>query len=285
MNAQAKDERGVDLGAVRALMKKEFLDNVRSKWILVITGLFLALTLVVSYFAGVLNGGPAGFQPLSVTVSSMLKIVTTLIPLLALMLGYAAVVGEKEQGSIQLLLSMPVTRREVLLGKFLGLGSVLVIAILAGLGLAGAIVVVSAGAADLLGYVLFVLGTILFALAFLSVALLLSTLMKKRSSSLAMAVFLWIFFAMIFSLVLLGLYVATGGVFDPLSGRTPVYPDWYHVLRLVSPPEAFSLFAGYVFGGAGLPSMISAPVAALSLGLWTAGPFGLALWAFRRRDL
>jgi len=51
-----------------------------------------------------------------------------------MILGYDAIVGEKELGSLELLLSMPITRFEILLGKYFGLSAALASATVIGFG-------------------------------------------------------------------------------------------------------------------------------------------------------
>ncbi|MEE9593645.1 MAG: ABC transporter permease subunit, partial [Thermoplasmata archaeon] len=187
--------RPLDLRAVWALMKKEFLDNVRNRWIIALSAIFIVLTLVVSYFGAAQAGGGTGFQDLLATVVGMTAIAQILIPILALMVSYAAVVGEKERGSILLLLSMPITRLETILGKFLGLSVVLLTAVLSGLGIGGIVVMAFTGTEGVENFLIFLLGAVIFALAFLSIGLLLSSVTKRRGVAMGLAVFVWFFFA------------------------------------------------------------------------------------------
>ena len=78
-----------------------------------------------------------GFRGIEATIASLVSLVIYLVPLIALILGYDAIVGEREEGSLDLLLSMPLTRIELLLGKFVGLACALAFSTLAGFGLAG----------------------------------------------------------------------------------------------------------------------------------------------------
>jgi len=277
--------------SVWAVAKKEFMDNVRSRWIVGLSGLFLALTLVVSYFGAAQTQGRTGFTGLGDTVAGMVSIAAILVPILGLMLGYAAIVGEREQGSLLLLLAMPVTRLEVVLGKFLGLGSVLVVAVLAGLGVSGGIIAVLAGAEGLGAYLAFVGGTIVFALAFVGLALLLSTVAKRRSTAIGLAVLTWFLVAVIFDTVLFGLFIATGGTFDFLAG-TVDFPWWVYAFQIAIPPDAFGYFALTVFGlertfgfRVILPGFVSPGITLLSLTVWTVVPLLAAIWRFRRQDL
>ena len=49
--------------------------------------------------------------------------------------GFDAIVGERERGSLDLLLSLPITRLELLLAKYLGLAAALTLSTLVGFGL------------------------------------------------------------------------------------------------------------------------------------------------------
>ncbi len=284
--------RRTGVEAVYALGKKEFLDSVRNRWILALSAIFLILTLTVSYLGGAAEGGGVGFQGLLETVAGMTFISQILIPILGLMLSYAAVVGEKERGSILLLLSMPITRLETILGKFLGLGAVMLAAVLSGLGIGGLVIMAFTGTEGWENFVVFLLGAILFALAFLSVGLLLSSLTKRRSLAMGLAVFLWFFFAFIFDLVILGVFVATGGSFLFIPGQVLMLPDWVYVAQLVNPVDAFSSFAVRAFDLStafgfplALPDFVSIGTTGLSLALWALVPLAVTVWRFRGQDL
>ncbi|MFQ5837524.1 MAG: ABC transporter permease subunit [Thermoplasmata archaeon] len=273
------------------MLKKEFLDNVRNRWIIAISAIFIILTLVVSYFGAALTGGGTGFQGLSDTVIGMLSIEVFLVPILGLMLAYGTVVGEKERGSIHLLLSMPITRLETILGKFLGLMGVIMVSILTGLGIAGAIIMASAGTEGWENYVVLILGSMMFALAFLSIGLLLSTLAGRRSTTMGLAVFLWFFFVMIFDLILAGVYVAMGGTISFLPGETTL-PDWYYAISIANPYDAFGYYTMSTFGFTGafgysynFPSFVNVGTSALSMILWTVISLGISVWRFQRQDL
>ncbi|MEE9173383.1 MAG: ABC transporter permease subunit [Thermoplasmata archaeon] len=292
MSPSDTPRRPLDPRAVWALLKKEFLDSVRNRWIIALSAIFIILTLVVSYFGGAQTGGGIGFQGLFETVAGMTAISTFLIPILGLMLSYAAVVGEKERGSILLLLSMPITRLETILGKFLGLGAVMLAAVLSGLGIGGLVIMAFTGTEGWENFVVFLLGAILFALAFLSVGLLLSSLTKRRSLAMGLAVFLWFFFAFIFDLVILGVFVATGGSFLFIPGQVLMLPDWVYVAQLVNPVDAFSSFAVRAFDLStafgfplALPDFVSIGTTGLSLALWALVPLAVTVWRFRGQDL
>ncbi|MCD6473822.1 MAG: ABC transporter permease [Thermoplasmata archaeon] len=193
---------------ILTIAKKEFMENWRNKWIITITAIFLILTLLASYFGS--GGGETGWRSASETVAIITSFVILLIPIISLMLGYATIVGEKEKGSLGVLLSYPVSRSEVIIGKFAGLGAVVSVAIMLGFGIAGVVIGIETGSMNLGKYALFILASILFGLAYLSIAILLSTLFKKRSTAMGATIFIWFFFAMIWGIIILGILSVSG---------------------------------------------------------------------------
>ena len=63
--------------------------------------IFALFALVFSYFGSSFGASPElGFQGFAFTIASMMISVVLLIPIIGLMLGYAAILGEIEKGSI-----------------------------------------------------------------------------------------------------------------------------------------------------------------------------------------
>jgi Cu-processing system permease protein len=107
---------------------------MRNRWVLAVALVFTVFSLVIAYFGGAQQGA-VGFRSIEFTIASLVSLVIYLIPLIALLLGFDAIVGERERGSLDLLLSLPITRLELLLGKYLGLAGALTLSTLAGFGM------------------------------------------------------------------------------------------------------------------------------------------------------
>ena len=114
----------IALKQIGVIAGKEFRDRIRNRWVLAIAVVFTVLALVIAYF-GAAQQGSVGYRGIEITIASLVSLVIYLVPLIALILGFDAVVGERERGSLDLLLSMPITRLELLLGKFFGLSAAL----------------------------------------------------------------------------------------------------------------------------------------------------------------
>ncbi|MCK4704719.1 MAG: ABC transporter permease subunit, partial [Gammaproteobacteria bacterium] len=115
------------------LALKELRDGLRNRWIaaaiLLLGGLALALSMLGSAPTGSIKA-----STLDISVISLASLSVYLIPLIALMLSFDTLVGEFERGTMMLLLTYPVTRWQVIIGKFIGHVIILFIAILTGYG-------------------------------------------------------------------------------------------------------------------------------------------------------
>ena len=98
---------------------KEIKEGLRNRWVLATTLLLAALSLSLT-FLGSAPTGNVGAGALDVVVVSLSSLTIFLLPLIALLISHDAVVGEMERGTMILLLSYPVGRYQVLLGKFCG---------------------------------------------------------------------------------------------------------------------------------------------------------------------
>ena len=274
------------LNSIFTISKKELLDNVRNKWIIILTIIFASLTLVVSYFGSIFTDG---WQDLGITIQGMMSLVQLLIPIIALMLGYSAIIGEIEKGSMSSLLSLPVTRLEILLGKFIGLGSLLAITIIIGFGLAGIVIGFNVSDVDYLGYIIFIFATIMIGLVFLALALFLSTLFNKRSTAMGGAIFLWFFFNIILPIVFVGILAASSDIINIINNA----PNWYHILNLFNPLQVYSFLVTLNVGAAlsfdtisiAYPEYYSNILMTIILLSWIICFMILSYWRFNKRDI
>ena len=267
------------------IAKKEIMDCIRNFWIITITAIFVLLTLIESYFGSVFS---TGWHDFGATISFMMLSVEWIVPILAFMLGYAAIIGEIERGSMSALLSMPINRVEIVFGKFLGLGGVLSLSILLGFGFAGAIIGIMIPNANYGEYLSFILSTVLYGIVYLSVAIFFSTLFKKRATALGGAIFLWFFFNMILPLVLFGIAVAGKALPDIINGNVP---DWYYVLQLINPTSVYSALVSLNVGlelmetVGEYPTFYTTELLVTVLIIWITVFLILTFWRFRRKDI
>ena len=118
---------------ILTVANKEFQDGLRNRWLLSITLIFAVLSVGLTYF-GAAASGAVGTTSLSTTIASLASLAVFLIPLIALLLSYDSFVGEQEGGTLLLLLTYPLSKNQLLLGKFLGQGGIIALATVLGFG-------------------------------------------------------------------------------------------------------------------------------------------------------
>lgn len=266
---------------------KETRDALRNRWVISATLLMAGLAFSLT-FLGSAPTGQIGAKPLAVTVVSLSSLTIFLVPLIALMLSHDALVGEMERGTLLLLLAHPVTRAQVVLGKFLGQTSVLAVATIVGYGAAGVAVGLQTEGADPESWRAFaalVGSSVLLGAIFIALAHLISAIARERGGAAGVAIGLWLLFVVLYDMGLLGVLVATKGQI-----HETVFP-W---LLMGNPTDIFRLYNLTAFentrtfsGLAGLSGQMDFSPGMLlgALVAWTVVPLAAAIAIFRRREL
>lgn len=248
-----------------ALVAHELLERARDRWVVVISMLFALLASAVSLY-----GRDAGESAAALTGPSLVTLASLLVPLVALVLSHDAIVGERDRNTLGLLLSLPVSRLEVVVGKFAGRALALMLAVTIGLGVAA----VTAGGAQ--GAVLWqLLGpTLLLGLSFLSIGMLVSSLVSRPVTAASSVIAIWFLMVFFYDLALLGLLVVTdGGVSaDTISNLVVANPAGLYRIEMMerlSGPDVLS----------NLGLSVSLPGAGARWAIWAAwilAPLGLS---------
>lgn len=193
----------IDPGTVSVLVRKEIRDAARNRWFALFAGGFTILTLALSWMAlsGVGSYGVAGFGR---TTAAMINMVLLIVPLMGFTLGAMAIATDRERGALAYVMAQPVTSLEVLLGKFLGLSLALAAALLIGFGLSGLLVAVRGSTSEIGNFLVLAGLTVLLAIVSLSVGVLVSSGLRKGATAIGFALFLWLVFAFLSDLGLMG---------------------------------------------------------------------------------
>ncbi|WP_440997428.1 ABC transporter permease subunit [Arhodomonas sp. SL1] len=272
------------MSPVLILAGREIRAGLRNRWVIAATGLLAVLALVLA-FLGSTPTGEVGAASLTVNVVSLSSLSIYLLPLIALLLTYDAVVGEVENGTLLLLLAYPLSRWQVLAGKFVGHGAILAFATIVGFGLAAMVIAFTGGvdATGLRAFGALILSSVLLGWVFVGVGYLLSVVVAERSTAAGLAVAVWLLLVVLYDMGLLAALTATGG--EGLIGR--VVP----ALLLINPADAYRLFnlsgmaevaafSGLGAAGSGVPPW--QPF--LSLLVWVVLPLGLSWLIFRKKE-
>lgn len=264
---------------------KEIREGLRNRWVLATTLLLATLALTLT-FLGSAPTGNVGASALDVVIVSLSSLSVFLLPLMALLISHDAIVGESERGTLLLLLSYPLSRWQVVMGKFVGHIAILAFATVVGYGIAAAALALmgdAAGAASGWAFARLIGSSILLGAVFLAIGYLVSTLVAERSTAGGIAIGIWLFFVLIYDMGLLGLLVVDQG--RSITGAT------VDTLLLLNPTDVYRLVnlggsAGAVSGMAGIGATSALAPAALIAALvaWAAVPLAAATLVFARRD-
>jgi Cu-processing system permease protein len=192
------------LSSTLAIAKRELREAARSRWFVLYTIAFAVLGLGVSYISSASAGG-GGLSGFGRTTAGLINIVLLVVPLMALTAGAGSIASDRERGMLAYLLSQPVSRLEVMLGKYLGLAAALLACICLGLGTCAVLLAWKAGGgAAHAGTIVWFAGLSFgLALGMLSVGMLISVLARKASVAVGSAVFLWLALAFLTDLGLM----------------------------------------------------------------------------------
>ncbi|MGU3400005.1 ABC transporter permease subunit [Brucellaceae bacterium D45D] len=273
---------------ISIIARKEIQEGMRNRWVLATTLLLATLALSMAFLGSAPTGSAVGASALDVVIVSLSSLTIFLIPLIALLISHDAIVGEMERGTMLLLLSYPLSRGQVVLGKFLGQLAILAFATFFGYGIAALALMATgagAGAESWRAFATLVGSSILLGAVFIAIGFLASALVRERSTAAGIAIGVWLFFVLIYDAALLALLVFDQGQ----SIGTAVLNS----LLLFNPADSYRLLnfgtgqAGALTGMSGMAgSATLGPLTLLlSLGLWTVIPLVLSMLVFSRKEL
>ena len=275
------------MSVIWTLALKELRDGFRNRWVAAAIILLGILALALS----ILGSAPTGsvrVSALDIRVISLASLSVYLVPLIALMLSYDALVGEFERGTMMLLLAYPVTRWQIIMGKFLGHLLILLIAILVGYG--GTMVILTlltdSGSEGWQAYAVMMASSLVLGAVFIALGYLVSVIVRERATAVGAAIGLWLVFVVLYDLLLFGLLT--------MDEEEKIGQQMFSMLMLVSPTDTYrvlnlSLFEG-VSEAAGIAGVASeaglgAVLLVSSMLTWIILPLGATLLLFQRREL
>lgn len=200
-----------------SIAQKEFADNLWSHRFLIYVATFSLIVFVFGYQKGLdlqyaqrifaADSALSGFQGIATIIGSF-------APLIGIVLGFDTIVKEVKSGSLNVLLTHPVFRDNIITGKLVGsamtLALVLGISIIVSTGTMLIISGVQVKGSEILRIGIFIILTFFYALVFLGFGVITSILVKSASDSLIYNVAIWLLSILFSSIVFAGIYVSTG---------------------------------------------------------------------------
>jgi len=271
------------IGGVGRFAQREFRDALSSKWFLLYTIAFTVLAVGVSFLS--LSGvGSHGFAGFGRTAAGLLNLIMLIVPLMALTAGAGSVSGERERGTLLYLLAQPVSRTQVILGKYFGLSAALVCSLCFGFGVSAGVLAWRAGGVGMGAYAMLIAYTAMLAVAMLSVGMLISVISRRTSVSTGLALFVWLTLVFVSDLGLMASSVLFRLRVQEIFGLATINPLQSFKMAVIVHMNAsldvlgpVGAYASQTLGSA-LPWVLAG-----SLFAWTIGPLGLAVLLFTRR--
>ena len=140
-----RDRLGVDVAGIATIARLALLEALRRRLLWALVGLTLLLVVVTAWaFQRLVEASPLSAAETTVAISQLLILVAFMfsfvLAMTAVFVGSPAIAGEVESGEALAILARPIRRADVVLGRWLGFGIVVVAyAVLAGLGEIGAV--------------------------------------------------------------------------------------------------------------------------------------------------
>ncbi|WP_331232642.1 ABC transporter permease [Natronorarus salvus] len=286
-----------------AVAKKDFRDAVQSRALWALVGVFVVLS-VASTFAYVevpeMFGEPGG-ATFAGLIFFTVGLTGLFVPLAAIVVCYKSLAGERELGSIKLLLSLPTTRLDVFVGKLLGRAAVLVfglgVGLLVGLGFGSVLL----GTFEIGSVLAFVLITLVFAAIYAGIVVGLSATTGSTTRATTLALGFFVVFELLWDVVPMAVVFVVEGFSLPTE-----MPEWVFTVMQVSPSSAYfstvvallpdladAIGADPAQNGAGLDGasaesgsfLLSPEVGIVVLGFWLVVPLVVGYSRFYRADL
>lgn len=275
--------------------KKDFQDAIRSRALWGLSAIFLLLVGGIAVLYASVDA-VSGSDPSALgLIFFVAGAIGTFVSVAAIVTCYKAIAGEREVGSMKILLSLPHTRRDVILGKLVGRTAVLAVPIVVALVVGAVLGTALLGEIAPVATILFGVVGLLFALTYAGIMVGLSATTGSTTRAAALAISFLLVFEFLWDIVVLGLvYVANDFVFPSVASD---FPAWIYPVSQIPPSSAFvtSLTAvipdapaqaGNVPTAGAFEAFFATPwIGVVALVLWTVVPIALGYWRFQAADL
>lgn len=193
----------MSLQTILTLAGYEVRASLRNRWFVLYALAFAGLAVALSALS--LSGaGMFGFAGFGRTAASLINLVLLIVPLMGLTVGAQSLAAERERGTLAYLLAQPLGRGELLLGKLLGLGVALSLALILGFGLSAGVIAWQGGVVEAGRYAGLVALSLLLALATLSLGIFISAWSRSAPLAAGLALFVWLLLVFVGDLGLMG---------------------------------------------------------------------------------
>jgi len=264
----------------RTVAAKDFKDSMRSKTIWIII-LILTVGTTISLF---LFRSAENEESLAIALNFLTQFTTIIVPLIALISSYLSISGEVESGSMKLLLGNPITRGEIILGKFLGRSLTVVSGIFSSFLIGFILSVWFHGGFYLYEWASFFLLTSFLALSFTGLGVGISSIARSNNRSMILAITSYLGLVFFWNSLANSVHYLLFGEWS-----SEPHPDWFNFLLELNPASAYdflvSAFLESINPIFASENFLSNSSLAFVLLIWIIIPLLVGYLQFRRKDL
>ncbi|MBM3898056.1 MAG: ABC transporter permease [Thaumarchaeota archaeon] len=268
------------------IMKKEFRDSLKSRWLLSFAVTFFFLALGVPYI--ILRGGgvlPEDYP--GMVVSTLVSLSVPLVPLIALAMSSTSVSGERETGTLEFLLAQPASKMEVFLGKYVGILVSITLAMILGYGTAE-LLVYSSNPVFALQFLYGLVYSMMLSGAAISLGFLVSVLSKGRVNAQGAGIFIWFLMVVIYDVGFLGVIAVVLDLSEYLVPMTLANPveltRTISLMHMARSPLGGELGPVATYMSRTWGPDLTVTILSTTLGLWILIPLGISAIIFRKQD-
>ncbi len=297
--------------SLEAVARKDFRDAVRSRWIWVLSALFVVLFAGPALFRftlGIGLGDGAEATGIALLFIQLMKEGTAvLVPIIAIVVGYASITRERESGTLKLLLSLPHSRADVVVGKVLGRSAVIALPVAVGFLAAGLVLIPASSGFALASFLAFGFLTMLLGVVFVGLAVGISAAARSDREAMVGSVGAFVLFQVFWgtatSRIAGGLQEYAGltaqnrylvelgaKLLNPIAAYKTLADSLVFESQMQARQQLFGFFlfpdpAAQEALGQELPVIFTDPVVAALMVLWFVVPVYVGMVLFERADL
>lgn len=266
--------------------KLEVQESMRARWFYLYAIVFFGLMLLLS-LTGISESRVLGFTGLSRLLVTYIQITMAVLPLFILVTTARSLVGDKEVGNLEYMLSFPISLSHWYWGKFIGRLLLIVLPVLAALAFAVLYGVLRGHGVPWAHIGLYAGLVCALAACFLGLGFLVSSFARSSEIALGISLLIWLLLVALLDLLLLAVLIKSQ--FDPafvigIALANPLQTFRTASMILFDPQLILLGPASYVildrFGVAGYVAWAMAYPVALGLAMAAVG-----YWRFSRSDL
>ena len=222
--AEKGKRRDIRYRSLNALYRKEMADHVTSKRFIIILLLVIAMTIASVY--GAVTGITSAVKNAAIdpkasfdasymflklyttggsSIPSYMSLIALIGPFIGLILGFDSINAEKNSGTLNRLVSQPIYRDSIIIGKFLASTTLIAVMVLStgiAVGCAGFLTSgIKPTGEEIVRVLIFLIYTVIYICFWLAMALLFSVFTRHAATSALASIALWLFFAIFMSLL------------------------------------------------------------------------------------